>query len=60
MTTRRRARPRRVTLDACAKLNLGLAVGPRRTDGYHDLITVFQSVSLADTLTATLGSSVMP
>jgi 4-diphosphocytidyl-2-C-methyl-D-erythritol kinase len=45
-------RPGSVTVEARAKLNLGLAVGPRRGDGYHELVTVFQSVSLADTLTA--------
>ncbi len=43
---------RRVTVDARAKVNLGLAVGPRRADGFHELVTVFQSVSLADTLVA--------
>jgi 4-diphosphocytidyl-2-C-methyl-D-erythritol kinase len=43
---------RRVTVEARAKLNLGLAVGPRRPDGFHELATVFQSVSLADTLVA--------
>jgi 4-diphosphocytidyl-2-C-methyl-D-erythritol kinase len=42
--------PRALRIEAHAKLNLGLAVGPRRTDGFHDLVTVFQSVSLADTL----------
>jgi 4-diphosphocytidyl-2-C-methyl-D-erythritol kinase len=31
-----------------AKLNLQLAVGPPRADGYHDLVTVFHAVSLYD------------
>lgn len=44
--------PRRVRVEACAKLNLGLAVGPRRPDGFHELATIFQSVTLADTLVA--------
>lgn len=35
------------------KINLALCVGPRREDGFHDLATVFQSVSLFDELTAT-------
>lgn len=42
---------RGVRVEARAKLNLGLAVGPRREDGFHDLATIFQSISLADTLT---------
>ena len=43
----------RIQVEACAKLNLGLAVGPRRTDGFHELATFFQSVSLVDTLIVT-------
>jgi 4-diphosphocytidyl-2-C-methyl-D-erythritol kinase len=39
-----------VVVEARAKLNLGLAVGPRRPDGFHDLATIFQSISLADSL----------
>ncbi len=46
------ALPRRVQVTACAKLNLGLAVGPLRADGFHELVTLFQSVTLADTLVA--------
>ena len=34
-----------------AKINLQLAVGPRRADGYHDLVTVFHAVSLYDDVT---------
>jgi 4-diphosphocytidyl-2C-methyl-D-erythritol kinase len=41
-----------VVVTARAKLNLGLAIGPLRPDGFHDLATIFQSVSLADTLEA--------
>ncbi len=37
-------------IEAGAKLNLGLAVGPKRRDGFHEIATVFQSISLADTL----------
>lgn len=33
---------------AFAKINLFLAVGPRRPDGYHEVDTVLQAVKLAD------------
>jgi 4-diphosphocytidyl-2-C-methyl-D-erythritol kinase len=44
--------PRLIQVEARAKLNLGLAIGPRRPDGFHELATIFQTVSLADTLVA--------
>jgi 4-diphosphocytidyl-2-C-methyl-D-erythritol kinase len=40
-----------VTVRVPAKLNLQLAVGPPRADGYHDLVTVFHAVSLFDQVT---------
>jgi 4-diphosphocytidyl-2-C-methyl-D-erythritol kinase len=50
-------RPRRVTRDdalggvaAPAKINLGLAVIGRRTDGYHKLVTLMTTLALADTV----------
>jgi 4-diphosphocytidyl-2-C-methyl-D-erythritol kinase len=36
---------------APAKINLGLFLGPTRSDGRHELVTVMQSISLADELT---------
>lgn len=36
---------------APAKINLGLFLGPTRADGRHELVTVMQSISLADELT---------
>lgn len=35
----------------CRKVNLYLAVGDRREDGYHELTTVFHAVSLVDEVT---------
>lgn len=35
---------------ARAKINLFLEITGKRSDGYHDLVTVMQTVSLADTL----------
>ena len=37
---------------AYAKVNLTLAVGEKRPDGYHEVVSVMQRVSLCDTLTA--------
>jgi 4-diphosphocytidyl-2-C-methyl-D-erythritol kinase len=40
-----------VTVRAPGKINLYLAVGDRRDDGYHELTTVFHAVSLVDDVT---------
>ncbi len=40
-----------VTVRVPAKINLQLAVGPPRPDGYHGLVTVFHAVSLFDDVT---------
>src|SRR6201985_3548646 len=40
-----------VTVRVPAKVNLYLAVGDRRDDGYHELTTIFQAVSLLDEVT---------
>jgi 4-diphosphocytidyl-2-C-methyl-D-erythritol kinase len=42
--------PRRARLRALAKINLGLRVLHKRGDGFHEVRTVFQTISLADSL----------
>ncbi|BAH53992.1 4-(cytidine 5'-diphospho)-2-C-methyl-D-erythritol kinase [Rhodococcus opacus] len=42
--------PRPVVVRAPSKVNLHLAVGDLRDDGYHELKTVFQALSLGDTV----------
>ena len=39
------------TTQAPAKINLDLRIVSTRSDGYHELVTVFQSLALADVLT---------
>jgi 4-diphosphocytidyl-2-C-methyl-D-erythritol kinase len=41
---------RRVRVRALAKINLALRVLGKRPDGYHELRTIFQTISLADSL----------
>nr|MBP7897779.1 4-(cytidine 5'-diphospho)-2-C-methyl-D-erythritol kinase [Candidatus Planktophila sp.] len=42
-----------VTVRVPAKVNLQLSVGPRETDGYHNLVSVFQAISIFDDVTVT-------
>ena len=42
-----------ITAEARAKINLWLAVGEKRPDGYHDIESVMQSVSLCDLVSVT-------
>ncbi|MGH3852786.1 MAG: 4-(cytidine 5'-diphospho)-2-C-methyl-D-erythritol kinase [Pseudonocardiaceae bacterium] len=43
--------PQPVTVRVPAKVNLHLAVGSLRWDGYHELVTVFQALSMIDEVT---------
>ena len=40
-----------------AKVNLQLSVGPREADGFHNLVTVFQAISIYDDVTVTKTAS---
>ncbi len=44
-------------LRAYAKINLSLAVLARRADGFHEIRTVFQTISVADTLLVSFAPS---
>ncbi len=49
---------RHVTVPAFAKINLGLRILYKRPDNYHELRTVFQTISLQDSLTLSFEPSV--
>ncbi|MFR9752964.1 4-(cytidine 5'-diphospho)-2-C-methyl-D-erythritol kinase [Nocardia sp. 004] len=49
--------PSPITVRAPSKVNLYLGVGDLRADGYHDLTTVFQALSLSDDLEITPSAS---
>ena len=51
MISATRPAPAAVTVRVPAKVNLQLAAGPPRADGYHPLVTVFHAVSLFDEVT---------
>jgi 4-diphosphocytidyl-2-C-methyl-D-erythritol kinase len=52
--------PRRVEIDAPAKLNLGLEVIGRREDGFHEIATIFLAIDLVDRLRLTLTPNPSP
>jgi len=44
------SRARRVAVSAAAKVNLALEILGKRADGYHEIVTVMQTVDLSDRL----------
>ncbi|MBO4284511.1 MAG: 4-(cytidine 5'-diphospho)-2-C-methyl-D-erythritol kinase [Clostridia bacterium] len=58
--SRSETRPNRVEETAPAKVNLILSVGARRADGYHELVSLMETVSLCDKLTFEADDSVLP
>ena len=44
-----------VTVRVPAKVNLQLSVGPRETDGFHNVVSVFQAISIFDDVTVTFS-----
>lgn len=45
----------KLSVEARAKLNLGLRITGRRQDGFHDIRSVFQEITLADRLDITIN-----
>jgi 4-diphosphocytidyl-2-C-methyl-D-erythritol kinase len=44
-----------VTVRSFAKINLGLRIGAARQDGFHDLLTVYQTIGLHDVIRVSVG-----
>lgn len=49
--------PTPVTVTVPSKINVHLSVGPARDDGYHELTTIFQALSLTDTVTVSAAET---
>jgi 4-diphosphocytidyl-2-C-methyl-D-erythritol kinase len=45
-----------VAVRSFAKINLGLYIGPRRDDGFHELRTVYQTIALHDVIRVSVAS----
>lgn len=45
----------RVTVRVPAKINLQLSVGPRQSDGFHSIVSVFQAISIFDEITVVMS-----
>src|SRR5215467_13811921 len=44
-----------VTVKSFAKINLGLRIGPARPDGFHELLTVYQTIGLYDVIRVSMA-----
>jgi 4-diphosphocytidyl-2-C-methyl-D-erythritol kinase len=44
-----------VTVRSFAKINLGLSIGPARPDGFHELLTVYQTIGVHDVIRVGVG-----
>jgi 4-diphosphocytidyl-2-C-methyl-D-erythritol kinase len=44
-----------VTVRSFAKINLGLRIGAARADGFHELLTVYQTIGLHDVIRVSVG-----
>ena len=44
-----------VTVRSFAKINLGLHIGGLREDGFHELLTVYQTIGLHDVIRVSVG-----
>jgi 4-diphosphocytidyl-2-C-methyl-D-erythritol kinase len=44
-----------VMVRSFAKINLGLRIGARREDGFHELLTVYQTIGLHDVIRVSVG-----
>jgi 4-diphosphocytidyl-2-C-methyl-D-erythritol kinase len=47
-----------IAVRSFAKINIGLRIGPRREDGFHELRTIYQTIALADTVRVDVGRGV--